>query len=255
MKELGKRSLYSKFILIVLCSFFIVSNLNGQRLRAGYTNEKRYAKDFVRSNGYFLKGKALFKKGKIKKAESLLKECLTIFPGHDQAYYFLSMIFYNQGKYRSAEKCIREAQRYFRLKRKLWDNIHVYHITKLKNQRSELVGIMNPTDAEVRRIQELNLMINDSGYKKEKIPSNYPYMNGNILLKLKKYKEAHQKYLETLKIDPNHAKASNNLATLYFMIKEYEKAREYLANAEKNGLKINIKFKNAIEHAIKQKGE
>ena len=242
------------FIILLIMMFSLngISHLFGQKLKAGYTNEKEYAKNFSRSNGAFLKGKRYFKKEKFEEAEKLFKECLTIFPEHDQANYYLALLMYKKGKYDFAEKCIIAAQNHFVLRVRIWESLHMDHITKLKEQRSELTNIANPSPAQTRRIQELNGQINDSGYKKETLPASLPYIHGNVLLKLKKYKEAHAKYLQALKIDPNHGKASNNVATLFYMIKEYKKALEYLENAEKNGVKINPKFKEAINKALKK---
>ncbi len=251
-KKIFNQTKILTFVLIVLFSFIKSPLLMGQRLNAGYTNEKLYAKDFKRSNGFFLKGKVNFEKGNFEKSEKLLKECLNIFPAHDQANYYLSILLYNQGKYEFAEKCISEAEKYFVLKVKIWENLYMDHMTQLKSERSILRGKMDSSEAEVRRIQDLNGRINDSGYKKETLPAGYPYIHGNIFLKLKKHKEAHGKYLEALKINPNHGKASNNIASLFYMIKNYDKALKYLNNAEKNGIKINPKFKEAINKALKK---
>jgi tetratricopeptide (TPR) repeat protein len=239
-------------LLLVIASLLLHNNrLFSQKLNSKYTNEKLYAKNFNKSNGAFLKGRRYFKKEKFKKAEEMFKECLEIFPEHDQANYYLALLMYKKGDYKSAEKCIIMAQKNFLLRVKIWENLHMDHITKLKELRSELVNIANPTAAQTRRIQELSNQINDDGYKKETLPAAFPYIHGNVLLKLKKYREAHGKYLEALKIDPNHGKASNNIATLYYMIKKYKEALKYLNNAEKNGVKVNHKFKEAINKALK----
>jgi tetratricopeptide (TPR) repeat protein len=80
--------------------------------------------------------------------------------------------------------------------------------------------------------------------------ADYYYFNGNIFMKLKKYNEAHANYIEALKQNPLHGNASNNLASLYYMIKKYQQALDYLNQAEANGVKINPEFKKAILKAL-----
>lgn len=221
-----------------------------------YFNEKEYAKQFKLSNGYFLAGKKLFKKGNIEKAEKKMVKCLSIFQKHDQAHFYLSIILYNRGEYLKAAEHIREAENNFDLKNIIHENLHIDYLENLRTQRDDVIRLKQTVESqEMRdkleaRIRLINFKLSNSKYKKEKMPAGYPYYHGNILLKLKRYREAHDKYLEALKINPNHGKACNNLATLYFMVKKYREALDYLEKAEKNGAKINPEFKKTILQAL-----
>jgi tetratricopeptide (TPR) repeat protein len=80
----------------------------------------------------------------------------------------------------------------------------------------------------------------------ESIPAGYFYFHGNAFFKLKKYPEAYAQYIKAIKIDPNHGNAYNNLANLYYMTKQHQKALDCLNKAEANGVKINPELKKAI---------
>jgi stress-induced-phosphoprotein 1 len=86
----------------------------------------------------------------------------------------------------------------------------------------------------------------------EEIPAEYCYVNGNIYFKMKKFQEAHDQYQEAIKIDPSHGESYNNLAALYFQVKQYQKAMDYLTQAEESGAKVNPKFKKAVLKALEK---
>jgi tetratricopeptide (TPR) repeat protein len=88
--------------------------------------------------------------------------------------------------------------------------------------------------------------------KEEEIPADYFYLHGNIFFKIKRYKEAHEQYQEAIKINPKHGNAYNNLANLYYIAKQYQKALDCLNLAEAHGAKINPEFKKAILKAIEK---
>ena len=53
-----------------------------------------------------------------------------------------------------------------------------------------------------------------------------------------------------MEVDPKHGNSCNNIANLYYMGKQYDKAQEYLDKAEANGAKINPAFKQALAKAL-----
>jgi stress-induced-phosphoprotein 1 len=86
----------------------------------------------------------------------------------------------------------------------------------------------------------------------EEIPADYCYINGNIYFKMKKFQEAHDQYQEAITIDPSHGDSYNNLAALYFQVKQYQKALNYLNQAEENGAKVNPEFKKVVLKALEK---
>ena len=59
-------------------------------------------------------------------------------------------------------------------------------------------------------------------------------------------------YLEAIKINPQHGNAYNNLANLYFMAKQYQKALDCLNKAEANGAEIKPELKKATLKALEK---
>ena len=56
--------------------------------------------------------------------------------------------------------------------------------------------------------------------------------------------------MKAVEVDPKHGNSYNNIANLYYMGKQYDKAQEYLDKAEANGAKINPAFKQALAKAL-----
>jgi Flp pilus assembly protein TadD len=94
---------------------------------------------------------------------------------------------------------------------------------------------------------------------REPIPENpsitaaYHYIHGNILYKSKRFQEASEQYLETIRLDPHHEFAYNNLAGIYYGIGQFQKAFDYLLQAEANGVKVNAAFKKDLEDKLAKK--
>lgn len=83
-----------------------------------------------------------------------------------------------------------------------------------------------------------------------KVPPEYPFFHGNILLRLQKLNEAAAKYDEALRLDPGYADAANNLASLYYSAKQYQKALDVLTRVEAKGATVNPELKKAITDAL-----
>lgn len=97
---------------------------------------------------------------------------------------------------------------------------------------------------EVRKAEESLIGVEN---KDITIPAAYFYSHGNILYKLKKYKEALSQYLEVVSRDPKHGSAYNNLANLFYMAGKKEVASLCLAHAEASGFKVDPRFKKILE--------
>jgi tetratricopeptide (TPR) repeat protein len=130
------------------------------------------------------------------------------------------------------------------------------YLDALRIEKQELQNIL-PTITNKEEIEKTKTKIEIINSRMtEPLPlvaemsADYYYFTGNIFMKMKKYNDAHANYLEALKLNPLHGNASNNLASLYFMIKKYQQALDYLTQAEANGVKINPEFKKAILKAL-----
>ena len=84
----------------------------------------------------------------------------------------------------------------------------------------------------------------------EETPASYFYLHGNIFFKLRKFEEAYAQYQEAIRINPKFGDAYNNLANLYYMSKQYQKALECLNQAETSGAEVNPALKKAVLKAL-----
>jgi len=257
------------FIILILSVFFLVVNLSfGQK--GFFMKEKEMYEKYKMSIKNFEKGKQQFHKGDYKKAEKELKKCLDIFPRHTEAHFYLSNILYNKGDFPKALEHIEEAKANWEFMARMYAFAYESYTSKLRKQRDEYQAkILNYKDKlsttssrdESSTLEnaisslENEISIIDSRLTNpllpvKKIPADYFYLHGNIFFRLKKYQEAYVQYIEAIKIDPQHANAYNNLANLYYMAKQYQKALDCLKQAEAKGVKINPELKRAILKAL-----
>lgn len=271
MKENCK--LAKKQILISLIVFILLLGNNfsfGQK--HFYMTEKKMYEKFKMANKDFLKGKEYFLKGNYKKAEKELKKCIETMPEHVEAHFYLSHVLYKKEDFQRALEHIEKAKENFEFMADLFAYAYQQYIFQLREQEDTLDSqiselrdkLSRNTDADAQRSLESQITSLES--KKgtirsrltepvpplDSIPADYFYFHGNILFRLNKHQEAFREYLEAIKKNPQHGNAYNNLANLYFMGKEYQKALDCLNQAEANGAEINLKLKKAILEALEK---
>ncbi|TET70848.1 MAG: tetratricopeptide repeat protein [Candidatus Aminicenantes bacterium] len=267
MKKKKKKIIIYSFILIL---FLGTPSLFGQK---DYTREERQLfQRYKIANSYFKKGKKNFLKEDFRKAEKELKKCLKRMPEHSGAYFFLSQISYKWGNLERSLEEIENAKKNYAYIDKVKANIeqlYILELQELKMQKQEKLGLLRESLSRAQSALERSQIEAGIGTLEadigtissqlsrplpslEQMPVDYFYFHGNILLKLKRYKEADSQYQEAIKINPQHGDAYNNLASLYYMAKQYQKALDYLKQAEANGAKINPEFKKAVLKAIQK---
>ena len=74
----------------------------------------------------------------------------------------------------------------------------------------------------------------------------------NMLFKMKRFQDAYGQYLEALEADATHIGAYNNLVNMHYMTKDYEGALKFIEAAERNGVEVNPKLKEAVLKATKK---
>ena len=269
MKEncgLFKKRIYVTLIVFI---FLLAGRFNfGQK--HFYMTEKEMYEKFKMADKDFLKGKEYFLKGNYKKSEKELKKCIETMPEHVKAHFYLSQVLYKKEEFQKALEHIEKAKENFELMAGLFAYAYQQYILQLREQEdildsqiSELREKLSGTtdDDTIRRLEaqvgsleqkkgiiisRLTEPVPPSG----SIPADYFYFHGNILFRLNTHQEAFREYLEAIKINPQHGNAYNNLANLYHMGKEYQKALDCLNQAEANGAEINPKLKKAILKAL-----
>lgn len=267
MKKKKKKIIIYSFILIL---FLGTPSLFGQK---DYTREERQLfQRYKIANSFFEKGKKNFLKEDYRKAEKELKKCLKRMPEHSGAYFFLSQISYKCGNLEKSLEEIENAKKNYAYIGKVKANIeqlYILELQELKMQKQEKLGLLReslsrPQSASERSqieagigtveadIGTINSQLSRPLPSPEQMPADYFYFHGNILFKLKRYEEANTQYQEAIKINPQHGDAYNNLSSLCYLAKQYQKALDYLEQAEANGAKINPEFKKAILKAIEK---
>lgn len=243
-------------VTCLLLAFFLSIGAESAFSQEAFKMDDNTFQKFKLAKRMFEKGQDLFLKEKYGKAEEALLECLENFPNYSQADYFLSQIYYQKGDFEKALDYINKAKSNYKFMGDLLVASQQKYLDELRKQKQELQDILptitNKEEIEKtkNKIEIINNRMNEPLPQLGEMSADYYYFNGNIFMKMKKYNEAHAQYIEALKLNPLHGNASNNLASLYFMIKKYQQALDYLNQAEASGVKINQEFKKVILKAM-----
>lgn len=119
---------------------------------------------------------------------------------------------------------------------------------------NEIEGLRNSLQIQ-SQMNQSQLTINDADQRLNMLPvageahtpTQYFFLYGNILYKVKRYRDALKQYQEAVNVAPDNYKALHNIANLYFMARKYKKALEYLDKAEKAGSKANPNFRAKLQ--------
>jgi len=235
-----------------------------------YTREeKQLFQRFKVANSSYEKGKKHFLNEEYKEAEKELKKCIKRMPEHSGAYFFLSQISDKKGNLDKSLEQIEKAKENFANMTKIKTNIEQLYIFELREQKSQkeerirelrmslpnvapqdrgaVEGAIGAIEGEIGTI---NSRLTTPIPSPEEIPADLFYFHGNIFFKLRKFEEAYAQYQEAIRINPKYGDAYNNLANLYYISKQYEKALECLNQAEASGTEVNPEFKKAVLKAL-----
>jgi len=256
-------------VVLVAISLFLVQGVSVYGQEKFLMDQNTFQK-FKQANRLFVKGEQLFLKDKLSKSREALESCVEVFPQYSEAHFILAQILYKQKDFPYALKEIEAAKTHYKFMSDIRVSTQLEYMDSLREQRqklqeqlrglreqlprttdpaekSRLESAIGSAEAQLSQIDNRN---HSSLPNIETVPAAYYYVHGNIYFQMKKMQEAHQQYLKTIEIDPNHGNALNNLANLYFMVKKYDKAKEYLERAEESGIQVNEKFKDAIMKAL-----
>ena len=241
-------------------------------------DERLLVQKYKASDAKLKEGRELFLKKKYDPAEKKLRECLGVFPKNPGALYLMAQIHLVRGDADAALSSIESAEASFTETKQLYMFYHQEMMVELRDQRgkieesianresvlSELKSRKGSDATEISSLesqvqQERSVLGRIDQKLREPIPENLPvpagyhYIHGNIMFKLKRFREAADQYLETIRLDPRHEFAYNNVAGLYFGIGRYQEALDFLLRAEANGVKVNAAFKKDLEDRLAKK--
>ena len=228
--------------------------------------EKDTIEKYKRARVHFLKGGEYLKKGKLDKARKEAETGLEIFPRYAEARLLLAELAYQRGEYDGALRDIETAKNDFSAFSRLYTYTYQEYLDRLREQRDEKEKVLNmmaaalsnvKSNAERLRIESqvsmakqdlatIDARLNDPIPPTMDIPAEFHFIHGNILFKLKRYGEAQTFYQATVKTNPRHANACNNLISILFASGDHAGALKCLEQAEANGVAVNEKLKKAI---------
>lgn len=263
------------FVIAVL--FFGVLGLGQEDLAR---EETELFKKYKSLNKNFDKGKMYYAREDYNKAKKEFTKILEKLPEHADALFFMSQIFYKEGDLDEALKYVKNAKANYKFTARMKIEMAKLSKKNLEEKKQDLEAkrgkleeqiVSLPQSSEVgeeaedrkrriqtkideikKQIENIETQLNLPLPSEEEVPAEYCYVNGNIYFKMKKFQEAHDQYQEAIKIDPTHGDSYNNLAALYFQVKQYQKAMDYLNQAEENGAEVNPEFKKAVLKALEK---
>lgn len=248
--------------------YILVTLLLPAAIRGG-DNHSEKIDLFLQSHEQFRQGEELFSRKQMHKAAACLQRCLDLFPQHDRAHFRLAEIRLKQRRLAEAEIHIRAAKRSF-LESREWYNISFRrYLDELRGKqmdnrlRLSILGEQNATascgsrraifyKANAIRSQDsaIDAILAAFPPREKEVPAEYHYIHGNIHFLSGRHDPALIEYQRALEKNPEHGYACNNLANLYFLRKQYDRAREYLDRAEQHGARINPGFREALQKAL-----
>lgn len=253
------------FIIVFFTALTGTNALFGSGLSPGKTagqfDEKTFLKKYKSAHRFFLKGKDLFLKGKYPASQKKMEKGLEIMPRHPQCRYFLARIQYLNRAYSRALDHIQRAKNDFEFLAAMVERHNKQKAQRLKRQKKELDdyylevqnGISSNAACGSKRLSgisgksaEIDGKLNRSLESGPRLPAGYSYIHGNILFKLKQYPAAREQYRRAIAADPGYADAYNNLANLFYMGKKFPEALACLREAEKNGVSVHPRLKEAL---------
>jgi len=267
----------SKIVVVrcVICAFFVGILSFGQE---DFTKEERLLfQRFQSLNKNFEKAVVYYNKGDVRKSKKEFEKILEQMPQYADARFYMGQIAYKEGDMKTALSLIVKAKEDYAFVTKMKVGMVQMLEPKLREQREALLTKLGEleiklpsesasnseavtetqTDREMEKVKQeierIDKRLNQPIPTEEDLPADYFYIHGNIYFKMKKFQEAHDQYQETIRINPKYGRAYNNLAALYFQVKQYQKALDYISQAEANGATVNPDLKKAVLKALGKK--
>ncbi len=263
------RFIIKAVLFAIACVFLLGRTMNASQVLD--SKDQEILQKYKACQSDLNKGMDSFKKDKYEKAEQSFLKVLERLPEHSEASYFLAQVYYKQGKLEKGLEMIQNAEANFAVLGRILYRRQLSRTDQLSAQTQQVRQEISQLQAELteaksdsqrsaiqQRISQLQASLGTPEMVQQRqdqseiltMPGDYYYIHGNILFKMNKYQEAMDQYLKAIEAEPRHGNAYNNIANLYFMSQQYDKALEYLEKAEANGAKVNPEFKKAVLKAL-----
>ena len=223
----------------------------------------------------YSKAAKLFAKRDYEDARHWARESVAKFPDYSDAHLLHAKSAYMIKDYEDALQAIGKAEETYDEYKALGASLASARQESLYRQRrmtqdslDEMQGALPraTTDAQRSaisvRISELQRQLQDIDRQIQEptavtalttggLPAEYPFVHGNILLRLNRLEEAESQYKRALEIQPKYPEAINNLASLYYGAGRGQLALVVINDAEAHGVAVNPELKKAVLEAVK----
>lgn len=254
-------------MILLIVAAFSVAGLAQSISNQGYsTADAQTIKRMKDVNPHLVKARDQVAKHDFAAAKKTLEDILGKVPELSEAHFLMAKVLYAEknwaGSLASMEKAEQTLGSLSAMMMKMNEDRRKGLIERRRAQEAviaDLKGRPQPLplalQAQLDRAEqlrgEIDRSLNDLNEpQKSTVPAEYPFFHGNIFLRMQKFDEAVAKYDEALRIDPGYADAANNLASLYFSAKQYQKAFDVLTRVEAKGATVNPELKKAISDAL-----
>ena len=235
-------------------------------------SEAESVQNYKVARASYEKARKSFEKRDLEKAGKELETCLKRMPEFSDAHFLLAKVDYLEKRYPESlahmEQAVvtfdSEQRSLFRRCRAIVSGSYSGFATSRTSGSQDLRDSLSraTTDEQRAVIQnqiaqvehnrdEIQRQLYEPPAEVVGMPADYRFFHGNILLRLNRLDDAAAQYREALRIKPDHADASNNLASLYLSAGHAQVAKEILDQAEANGVTVNAELKQAVLNALR----
>lgn len=268
----AKKCFHPAIILSVLAGLLLSAGLSAQI--AYNEGDQKLRETYKRANPLYLKANKFLGKNDLKQAEAKAMECLALMPEHANATFLIAQLQLKRQEFPKALETIVKAKENFKLMAGLITFTHQEYMDSLrsriegleqaKNNYEEILAALGQnTTARAQyeghlvkvnaQIDAVRNQLREPIPQTFDIPSDYHYIHGNILFRLRRHSEAVEQYNRAIEADPTHSNAYNNLSLALFSLNRFDEAMDCLIRAEAAGAKVNPDFKKALTEKIAQK--
>jgi tetratricopeptide (TPR) repeat protein len=227
---------------------------------------------FKAAKMHYDKAAKLFSKRDYEGARHWARESVAKFPNYSDAHLLAAKSAYMIKDYEDAIQAIARAEETFDAYVALGDSLAGERQEALYRQRRIANDSLNEMQAALprattdrerfsisSRIDQLNQQLRDidreiqepSTLDRPGLPAEYPFVHGNIFLRMNRLAEAETQYKRALEIQPKYPEAINNLASLYYSAGRGQLALVVINDAEAHGVTVNPELKKAVLEAVK----
>lgn len=217
------------FISLFIYIIFILAALPAAAQDNGENGDGDYEK-YRLAAPVFDQGKQLFLEGQGEQAKAIFLQCISLFPAHAEANFYLARIHFDKEEYPTALRYIQTAETHTPILARFLERAQQDHAEKLNAQKAQLQEeLYNASEQEtVDRLKKDIKVIDQwlqqpvAGIGLLNIRMNY--LHGSIMFHMKRYTEARDLLRKVVDKNPKYKEALKHLIISHFMVREFDAA-------------------------------